>query len=126
MLSTLVMECAKRGFILPSVRQHHEMVKMLQEKYGLMFSHREADFKRIHAIVRDQLSEVIYELRGELRDTLSVHNLTQSDLYYSPADLVQCRYHIRTTTEQTIDAQALRNSDAINSRFLSVGISHGA
>lgn len=120
MLASLVMECAQRGYILPSVRQHHHVVSILREKYGQLFVHNEGNFKRIHDIVRDHLSEVIYELRMELRMILDTHNLTQTDLYYSPADLVQCRYHIRSVEDNTLDALALRTSDAVNSRFLAL------
>lgn len=116
------MECAQRGFILPSVRQHQHVVEILREKYSFMFTQRETNFKRIHDIVRDHLSEIIYELRMELRMILDTHNLTQTDLYYTPADLVQCRYHIRSVEEQTIDALALRASDATNSRLLTLGL----
>ena len=120
MLASLVMECARRGFILPSVRQHHHVVAILRERYGPMFEHKQGSFKRIHDMVRDHLSEVIYELRMELRMILDTHNLTQTDLYYSPADLVQCRYHIRSVEDNTLDALALRTSDAVNSRFLAL------
>lgn len=120
MLATLVMECAQRGYILPSVRQHHHVVAILREKYDYMFTAHESSFKRIHDIVRDHLSEVIYELRMELRMILDTHNLTQTNLYYTPADLVQCRYHIRSVEDNTLDALALRTSDAVNSRFLAL------
>ncbi|QVW28737.1 hypothetical protein pEaSNUABM8_00240 [Erwinia phage pEa_SNUABM_8] len=120
MLATLVMECATRGYILPSVRQQHHVTAILREKYSFMFTSHEVNFKRIYDIVRDHLAEVIYELRTELRMILDTHNLTQTDLYYTPADLVQCRYHIRSVEEQTIDALALRTSDAVNSRFLAL------
>lgn len=120
MLSTYVMECARRGFVLPAEKQHLEMIGMLRQRYQHMFSAREDAFLRIHAIVRKHLAEVIYELRIELRNILGNENLTQSNLYYTPADLVQCRYMLRSETDIALDTITLRNADAINSRFLAL------
>lgn len=114
------MECARRGFVLPAEKQHLEMVAMLRERYQGMFTAREDTFSHIHAIVRKHLSEVIYELRVELRNILGNENLTLGNLYYTPADLVQCRYMLRSEADIALDTVTLRNADAINSRFLAL------
>jgi len=83
------------------------MFQFLKTTYGSLFTHREFEFDAIYEKVQFQLSAIIYELRQEIREIVSFHNLTLAGIVYTPVDLVMCRYSYRTPDE--LDITSLRN-----------------
>lgn len=95
-LTSYLMECAKRGFLSTSPQRHLEIIEVIRERYpSVLFEHRRGKFIIIlNRLGVERIALITKKIRDEVVDITRDKNLVWMGLTYSPIDLVKCRYHI--------------------------------
>lgn len=94
-MTTYLMECAKRGIYSASPQRQHELVEILRERYpDVLFEKRQGVFILIlNSVGISRISHIVKKLRDEMVDITHGKNLVWMGVTYAPIDLVRCRYH---------------------------------